>query len=242
VTTMPDPVAESAGNGAESDGSVSDLVKEALEVSPQRSAVRASINPYAFTLGLGSIFLLTRVASYLTPFKLYFSFQSFLFATDDRLKWTSLGIKLAIPAVVAFCLFYLPFRWINLADDRGADRPVARYLAFQAELSAKAAAFFGALLMAWPFIVYWDLMVPPNLNEHRIAFYFIYLLYLISYAYFAAFGILVAKWFSGQSLNAFQKFEIEKTVGLIEGVRTSAMGVLTSAFATYLSTNLATAS
>src|SRR6185437_4496132 len=173
VTTMPDPVAESAGNGAESDGSVSDLVKEALEVSPQRSAVRASINPYAFTLGLGSIFLLTRVASYLTPFKLYFSFQSFLFATDDRLKWTSLGIKLAIPAVVAFCLFYLPFRWINLADDRGADRPVARYLAFQAELSAKAAAFFGALLMAWPFIVYWDLMVPPNLNEHRIAFYFI---------------------------------------------------------------------
>lgn len=240
---MPDPIAEPTGTEAESGGeSVAELVKEALEVSPQTPAVRGSINPYAFTLGVAAVFLLTRAASYLTPFKLYFSFQSFLFASDDRLKWTSLGIKLAIPAVVGFCLFYLPFRWINLTDDRGANRAAARYVAFQAELSAKAAAFFGALLMAWPFIVYWDLMVPPNLNQHRVAFYFIYLLYLISYAYFASFGILVAKWFSGQSLSAFQKFEIEKTVSLVEGVRTSAMGVLTSAFATYLSSNLATAS
>ena len=96
--------------------------------------------------------------------------------------------------------------------------------------------------MAWPFIIYWDLMVPPNINQYKTAFLFIYFLYFVSYSYFASLGVLIAKWFAGEKLTSFQQLEITKTLTFMEGIRTSAMGVLTSAFATYLSTHLVGAS
>jgi hypothetical protein len=232
-----------AGPSDRSDGeSVSALVSEALKTRPTSAIIRTSINPYAFAISVAATFLLSRLASYLTPFKLYFSFQSFLFSTDDKLKWTSLGIKLLVPTFIGFCLFYLPHHWLSLSNDKSGSDPLVRYLGEQADLTARCSAFFAALLMAWPFIIYWDLMVPPNLNEHRVAFYFIYLLYFISYAYFSSLGVLIARWFVGEKLSEFEQLELNKTATLMEGVRTSAIGVLTSGFATYLSTNLAGAS
>ncbi len=68
-----------------------------------------SINPLAFLLGTFAIILLTRLASYLTPYKLYFSFSSFFF--DDarsEVSWEALGVKLATPCVVGFLLFLVP--------------------------------------------------------------------------------------------------------------------------------------
>lgn len=230
----------SATDGADVESALSDLVKTALTSLPAVATAQGSLNPIAFTLGIAVIFLLSRAASYLTPFKLYFSFQSFLFSTDDQLKWTSLGIKLAIPALVGFCLFYLPFRWLSLSTTKHPF--LALYLQYQADLTARCSAFFAALLMAWPFIIYWDLMAPPNLYDHRIAFYFIYLLYFISYSYFASLGVLIAKSVAGETLSKLEKLEISKAINVMEAVRKSAMGVLTSAFATYLSTYLAGAS
>jgi hypothetical protein len=67
-------------------------------------------------------------------------------------------------------------------------------------------------------------------------------LYFVSYAYFASLGVLLAKSFLGERLTKFQKLEIQKTMNVLDAVRTSAMGVLTSGVATYLSTSLASAS
>ena len=151
-------------------------------------------------------------------------------------------MKLAIPVIVGFLLFYFPYQWLLLNGHKNAAHPIVRYLHLQADLSARFCAFFVALLMAWPFIIYWDLMVPPNINQYKTAFLFIYFLYFVSYSYFASLGVLIAKWFAGEKLTSFQQLEITKTLTFMEGIRTSAMGVLTSAFATYLSTHLVGAS
>lgn len=245
---MSDPTPDADKSASDKDASpsveesLSELVKAALASPGAALRATGSVNPYAFSLGVAAIFLLSRMASYLTPFKLYFSFQSFLYVSDDRLKWTSLGVKLIVPAFVGFILFYLPFQWLlHRHRSDGASR-LAEYLRDQSDLTARCSGFFAALLMAWPFIVYWDLMVPPNLHQHRIAFYFIYFLYFVSYAYFASLGVLLAKYFLGERLTKLQKLEIQKTMNLLDAVRTSAMGVLTSGVATYLSTSLASAS
>jgi hypothetical protein len=44
---------------------------------------RISINPYAFAGGMFGAIVLTKVASYLTPYKLYFSFSSFLYSHNS---------------------------------------------------------------------------------------------------------------------------------------------------------------
>ncbi|HYR10282.1 MAG TPA: hypothetical protein VEQ60_21080 [Longimicrobium sp.] len=205
--------------------------------------VRTSINPAAFAGGVFGIVFLTKAASYLTPYKLYFSFSAFLYSSRDLYRWESLTLKLLIPAVIGFLLFYLPHRWMTLSRETdGGYRVVYRYLAAQSDVTARAAGFFSALLMAWPFITYWDVLMQPDLQRLRFPFLCIYFLYAVSYAYFAGVGINLARLAMRSRLPQTATRHVPQRLAWLEAVRTSFMGLLTSAIATYFASVLGASS
>jgi hypothetical protein len=175
----PDSKAESKPDEAKSaktTGTDSALPSVSRPIQPTRE----SVNPYAFALGTASIVILTKVASFLTPYKLYFTFSSFIYGESKIFRWESLTIKLAIPCVVGFCLYFLPFHWMRITSgSRISYRVLFRYLSRQSELSAKMSGFFSSLLMAWPFIVYWDIMMRPDKLDLKLPFWLFicYILY-----------------------------------------------------------------
>jgi hypothetical protein len=63
-------------------------------------------------------------------------------------------------------------------------RTIYRYLALQANLTARAVGFFSSLLLAWPFIVYWDVLMQPVLQHLQFQFLCVYFLYFILYPTF----------------------------------------------------------
>jgi hypothetical protein len=200
---------------------------------------RLSINPYAFAGGLFGTVVLTKVASYLTPYKLYFSFSSFLYSHRSIFRWEALMLKLLIPCIIGFLLFYLPFQWMRFT--RGSTinyRAIYRYLALQASLTARAVGFFSSLLLAWPFIVYWDILMQPGLQHLQLQFLCVYFLYFISYAYFAGFGVHLARLFVREQLPQPATRDLVGRLAWVETVRTSFMGMLTSAIATYFASIL----
>ena len=81
-------------------------------------------------VGTALIVLLTKLSSYLTPFKMYFSFSSFLFDDMSNSSWLSLTIKLLIPLIVGYILFTLPFYWMLKGTTSRRSllaRPVSRF-------------------------------------------------------------------------------------------------------------------
>jgi len=198
-----------------------------------------SVNIYGFTIGVFAVILLTKIASFLTPYKLYFSFTSMLFDDRAAFKWEALVIKLLIPCVTGFCLFYLPYRWMIWTRGSTVNyRRLFRYLRNEARLTATAAAFFAALLSAWPFVVYWDILQRPDLIALRLPFLFVYLLYFCSYAYFAGFGVSLALVMLRGQLPDALTFDASKRVAWLDAIRLSFMGIVTSGIATYLAAML----
>jgi len=199
-----------------------------------------SVNPYAFTIGCLLIVLFSHIASYLTPYKLYFSFVGLLFdASQGPTRWVALFVKLAIPVVTGFILFILPFYWSRVtAVGAQPGNPVSRYLTTQADLSVRMAAFFAGLLMAWPFISYWEIMARPDILPNKIPFLIVYLLYCISYSYFGGVGVALAKWRIGDKLSEAERQSIKGPLAITESIRTSILGAFTSALATFFAANL----
>ena len=199
----------------------------------------ASVNVYALTFGVFGTVILTKVASYLTPYKLYFSFSSFLYDDRAAFKWEGLAIKLIIPCIIGFCLFYLPYRWmIWTRGSRVNYRLIFRYLIKQARLTAITVGFFSSLLMAWPFIVYWDILQRPDLIAFRLPFLCVYFLYFVSYAYFAGLGVSIAQNLLKDRLPMTVSADSTKRVAWLETVRLTALGIVTSGLATYLASTL----
>lgn len=208
----------------------------------QASATVTSVNVYGLTVGVFGIILLTKLASYLTPYKLYFSFTSMLFDDRAAFKWEALAIKLLIPCATGFLLYYLPYRW--MVWTRGSNvnyRRLFRYLMKEARLTAIVAGFFAALLSAWPFIVYWDILQRPDLISLRLPFLFVYLLYFASNAYFAGFGVSLAQVLLRDQLPSSLTTEASKRVAWLETIRMSVLGIVTSGIATYLAATLSRA-
>lgn len=201
--------------------------------------IRKSINPYAFTGGVFGIVLLTKVASYLTPYKLYFSFSSFLYDHRSIFRLEALTLKLLIPCVVGFLLYYLPFQWMRLTGGATINyRTVYRYLALQADLTARVAGFFSSLLLAWPFIVYWDVLMQPNLQHLQFPFLCVYFVYFISFSYFAGLGVHLARLGVRSHLPKSTTSDLEGRLAWLQTVRVSFMGIVTSAIATYFASIL----
>ena len=200
---------------------------------------RRSINQYAFAVSMLATVLLTKLASYLTPYKLYFSFSSFLFSTRSLFRWEALAIKLLLPCAVGFLAFYVPCRWMMISGGgRSGYWSIYRYLAQQSETTARAAGFFSALLLAWPYIIYWDVLMDPTLQHLQFPFMCVYLLYFASYAYFAGLGIEIARLTLRARLPAAATLNTNGRLAWVEAVRTSFMGVITSAIATYFASRL----
>lgn len=200
---------------------------------------RRSINPYAFAICVLATVLLTKVASYLTPYNLYFSFSSFLFSTRSLFRWEAFAIKLLLPCVVGFLAFYVPFQWMMITGgSRAGYWSIYRYLAQQSETTARAAGFFSALLLAWPFIIYWDILMDPTLQHLQFPFMCVYLLYFASYAYFAGLGVEIARLMLRDRLPVTATADAKGRLAWVEAVRTSFMGIVTSAIATYFASRL----
>jgi hypothetical protein len=206
------------------------------------SVMRRSVNPYAFGGGVFGIILLTKAASYLTPYKLYFSFSSFLYSHRSVFRWEALILKLMVPVAVGFLLFYLPFQWMKLTKGSSVNyRAIYRYLMLQADLTAQGVGFFSALLLAWPFIVYWDVLMHPSLQSMEFPFLCVYFLYFISFAYFAGLGANLGRLAVHRELPAAATRQLPGKLSWVEAVRTSFMGIITSAIATYLASALGAA-
>jgi len=199
---------------------------------------RTSINPYAFAGGVFAVVFLTKLVSYLTPYKLYFSFSSFLYSHRSIFRWEALGLKLLIPCMVGFLLFYLPCQWMRLGGSRSGYRVIYRYLALQSDLSARFVGFLSALLLAWPFIIYWDVLMQPDLQHLQFSFLLVYLLYFISYSYFAGLGVNLARFAVRRHLPERATRGIDGRLAWLEAVRTSTLGIITSAIATYFASRL----
>ncbi len=202
--------------------------------------LRTSINSYAFACGVFGIVILNRLASYLSPLQLYFSFSSFI-VDKGSFKFGSLLVALAIPGIVGFLLFYLPYRWLSVTDTRSGNyRAIYRYLTRQAELTARTVGFFASLFLAWPFIVYWDLLARPDIRDFRVAFLCAYFLFFVAYSYFSGLGINIARLSIKRTLPTAtaKKLGMDDQASWFETVRTSFMGVLASGIATYLASTL----
>lgn len=196
------------------------------------------INPAGLALGIAGVVLLTRAASFLTPYKLYFSFSSFLLDRGAPLRWEALAIKLLIPCLVGFLLFYAPFKWFESTRGRRFSFRKVRYLGAQVDATARASGFFAALLLAWPFIVYWDVLMHPQVQHLRLPFFLIYFLYALSFAYFAGLGVHLGRLALRNSLPTRDVESALTATRWAEALRTSLVGLVTSAIATYLATRL----
>jgi hypothetical protein len=210
--------------------------------SQRRPRRNSSINAGSFILGVAGIVFLTKAASFLTPYKLYFTFSSFLYGDTHVFRWESLTIKLAIPCFVGFCQYYLAFEWMRITDgSKVSYRALYRYLARQATPTAQLTGFFSALLLAWPIIVYWDIVVVPDRIGLKTPFLFVYGLYFIAYAYFADLGTELARLLLRTRLPRAETAGTSGRLSVLDSIRKSLMGVIASAIATYLASRLGSA-
>lgn len=192
-----------------------------------------SINPTGLIIGVTLVVLLTKISSFLTPYKIYFSFSSFFIEDASDNRWIALTIKLVIPIIVGFILFAVPFFWLLRASTTRLHLFLYyRYLARQATVTAVAACVAAALLQAWPFIQYWDVLMRPDYGDVQLPFMVAYALYLVSYGYFAQLGIYLAKIAYRSHLPRLETEEAIAGVGWLELIRTTVVGAIPTALAT----------
>ncbi|PJN96563.1 hypothetical protein CNY89_01795 [Amaricoccus sp. HAR-UPW-R2A-40] len=155
-----------------------------------------SLHPSLFLLALLLNVAVIRLGSYLLPDRLYFSFSSFLFDNRDLVKPLALSIKLLTPFVAAFALTGVVMLLARGQSAAGAGKPGADLQAIltdQLPITLAYAAFFAALLMAWPYILLWDLLIDPAFARYRLLFLLAYFAYFTAYAFFALAGANTAR-------------------------------------------------
>ncbi len=152
-----------------------------------------SVDPFALVLALLVNFAAIRLGSYLLPDAFYFSFSAFLFDNRDLVKPVALAIKLATPFLTAFALTAAVMALLRVQRDfilpgRTPRLDLAALARDQLPLTLAFAAFFAALLMAWPYILLWDLLIDPSLVRYRLIYLVAYFAYFTGYALFALAG------------------------------------------------------
>ena len=200
-----------------------------------------NINLIWFSLGVFSVVVMTKLSSYLAPHKLYFTFSSFLYSSGSFMKWESLAIKLLIPFIVGFLIFYVPFLLLqSMPVNSVRTRSIYDYLRNQSVLTARASAFFAALLLAWPLIVHWDILISPALRSLRTQYLLVYFIYFVAYSYFAGSGVYFAHYILRNRLPSVFNCSTDGGVSWILSLQSAVIGVITSAIATNLISLIAT--
>lgn len=147
-----------------------------------------SINPILLLFALLINLFAMRFGSFFLPDKMYFSFSSFLFDTRDLDKPTAIAFKLLVPFLVSFATM-LGLIWFGRLQERTFGPGwIGKLLSDQAVLTLGAAAFAAVLLMAWPYILLWDILVAPELGSQRMIFLVAYVAYFIATTLFAVAG------------------------------------------------------
>jgi hypothetical protein len=196
------------------------------------------IDPTAFSITVFGLVCLNKLTSFLTPYKLYFSFSSFLYNDSAVFKWQSLLIKLALPVVFAYSFYTVSARILLLSQryGRSADQMIS-FLRYSADMSVKMGTMFAAILLAWPFLVYWDVLIDPTIRVHRFAFYVSYLLYFSSYYFLAGFGLQLAKLYIARTSRGGGLLkEAVPDVSWLAPIRHGVAAAVTSIIATYITT------
>lgn len=168
------------------------LFKQAdVTVSPQlqpKGVEMRSINPGLLLFALFVNLFAIRLGSLFLPDKMYFSFSSFLFDTRDLDKPLAIAFKMLVPFLAAFVMM-LGLIWIARLQERTLGPGwITAVVADQAVLTLGSAAFASVLLMAWPYILLWDMLVAPELGSQRLTFLVAYVSYFVATGLFAVAG------------------------------------------------------
>ncbi|MGQ0564039.1 MAG: hypothetical protein ACT4OK_03075 [Gemmobacter sp.] len=161
-----------------------------------------SISPLLFCVGLLTNLFAVRFAGYFLPDRMYFSFSAFLFDTRDLDKPTAIAAKLAVPFLVSLVLTLVLFRIRKMQQSvAGPGQWAEVVLDSQVAITLTFSATFCAVLMAWPYILLWDMLIDPALAPERLTFLFAYTAYFVATGFFAMAGANTAIALSQQTYN-----------------------------------------
>jgi hypothetical protein len=156
-----------------------------------------SLHPLFLVLALFGNLIAMRLGSFFLPDRLYFSFSAFLFDSRDLEKTTAVAFKLLVPYVVSALLMLAALWWERVRTVTPADR-----LRREGPATLAFAACFAAVLMAWPYILLWDLLIAPELSGRRIPFLLAYMFYFAATTLVALAGANTALAVADRGLSA----------------------------------------
>jgi hypothetical protein len=150
------------------------------------------INPALFIMMVSFIIVSVKASSYLEPFNLYYTFTTlFIDSKTDAYSWALL-IKLAIPFIVGFLVLSAAFTIAKRISPSSVGKKMESSCEYNGAVSAYYSGFFGAFVLAWPMILYWDILASPEIWPHRKLLVFIYILYFFSYGFLCSAGSKLA--------------------------------------------------
>jgi hypothetical protein len=141
--------------------------------------------------------LLTKITSLLAPFNLYFTFSQLVTSGEGGYGVLPFLVKMAIPFAVGVC-YFLRYRQ---RDGRANASKSTAHSTINLELTAATGAALGAALLSWPAIVLWEFVVSEPVLNFRVQFILVYILYIISFAYIACTGVMVARLMSAKDAS-----------------------------------------
>ncbi|MEF7612891.1 hypothetical protein V4F39_03140 [Aquincola sp. MAHUQ-54] len=149
--------------------------------------------PLFVTTVFGTL-VLARLLALAIPTDFYFTFQSLFSDRTPQSILVSLIGKMAAPLAVGLALgLWCIAAWQRAARTRGGARHgFARRVRFVFGPTAFAGGFFAAFVAAWPAMIYWDLMANPALAHLKLAFFGLYVLYMLGFGYVTLLGLLLA--------------------------------------------------
>ncbi len=197
----------------------------------------SSIHPTLFVCATLLNLSVIKVAGYLLPDQAYFTFSAFLFDERPVLRAGALILKLLPPVVVAFFVTLAFHRLLSAQRAMGRPGGVFESIIAARQLSTTltASAFLSALLMAWPYILMWDMLIDPIMASHRLTFLLAYFIYFAGYAWFARTGVELAEVVIG-SRGSVEDLSWVTAMRhpFLKPVSTALSGALASAVATFL--------
>lgn len=153
-----------------------------------------SLSPTLFVLAILGNLAVVRLQGLLLPDSLYFSFSAFLFENRDLDRPLALAAKLAMPFLLSFAAILVIDRLRKARETAtGSAGPFDRLMTEQATASLVGGAFATAFLLAWPYILLWDLLIDPEFHRYRLLYTLAYMAYFTGFAYFALAGANTAR-------------------------------------------------
>lgn len=198
-----------------------------------------SISPTFFVLALLAQLGAIKLQSVLLPDRLYFSFSAFLFDNRDLDSPLALAARLAVPFCVAFAAYWALTRLHRAREMATGDPgPFARLDTEQANATLAASGFAAAFLLAWPYILLWDLLIDPAFHRFQLLYLLAYMAYFVGFAFFALAGVNTARAVLSAEREPITLDHLSSHP-LLKPIFDAASGAFATALATFLATRVA---